>query len=188
MLSRTKSVVAVRISPPAAPRRTSEETTRARTTTGARRARSASESGRYVAAERNAKAPETARSAAAEDESRARRPVSGMGPPGRRRSRRFGFWRDDFSGRRGICPPAGHFHTSLTGLPPAEAIRYIRRRRGHSSVVERQLPKLDVAGSTPVARSTHVAFAALRLPPREPPPSLRSGDYSRGERMLLLGL
>ena len=70
--------------------------------------------------------------------------------------------------------------------------RYIRRRRGHSSAVERQLPKLDVAGSIPVARSTHRRLRgpgdlALRRPPsgsrgcaldRTADPPVRSGSRS----------
>ena len=45
-------------------------------------------------------------------------------------------------------------------------------------------------GSSPGApanTSPELRCAPLRLPPREPPPSLRSGDYSRGERMFPVG-
>ena len=39
------------------------------------------------------------------------------------------------------------------------------RGAGIAQLVERQLPKLDVAGSNPVARSKHVAFTSLRCVP-----------------------
>ena len=44
------------------------------------------------------------------------------------------------------------------------------------------LVRADLEVTSP-KRRLRCADASLRLPPREPPPSLRSGDYSRGELM-----
>jgi hypothetical protein len=54
---------------------------------------------------------------------------------------------------QGICPL----------LLPAASLRYAAWARGRSSVVERQLPKLYVVGSIPIARSTCSARSAEQL-------------------------
>src|SRR5687768_16727849 len=70
-------------------------------------------------------------------------------------------------------------------LDRSRAIRYIARRAGIAQLVERQLPKLNVAGSSPVARSTtpsssHRLVAAAPALAARPPPSgvVPAGRYT----------
>lgn len=82
--------------------------------------------------------------------------------------------------------------TPLMGSPASD---YGLRRRGRSSVVERQLPKLYVVGSIPIARSRslpqdrlparplRVIAPRLRLSPMSVSPSLQEDARPRGGRL-----
>ena len=56
-------------------------------------------------------------------------------------------------------PGAGR---TIRGLPPLGALAYLAKSpAGVAQLVERQLPKLDVVGSNPIARSAHEAPGAI---------------------------